>query len=111
MEIIEKKPNSEEEEKKGRCPRNKWYFKAVEHLKQARRCEQAAYRIGIKDKEENHNKQEEYRSLNEAAYEAVARRIDVHDEEERCFVNNNNCRRLALGRAKNEALPTTVCND
>ena len=68
--------------KRTKGQRNRWYFKAIENLTQARRCEQAAYRIGIKDREENHNKQEEYRSLNEAAYEAVAKQIDVHDEEE-----------------------------
>ena len=88
LKIIEKTPKVEEEEKQGRCPRNRWYFKAVDNLKQARRCEQAAYRIGIKDKEGNRSNQEEHRCLNGVAYETIAKHIDVHGQEERNFKNN-----------------------
>ena len=88
LKIIEKTPKVEEEDKQGRCPRNKWYYKAVENLKQARRCEQAAYRIGIKDKAGNEKKQEEYKGLNEAAYEVIAKHIDVHDQQEIGFKND-----------------------
>jgi len=85
LKIIEKKPKAEEEERKPQESRNQWYYQAVEKLRQARRCEQAAYRISIKDKESGRKNEEEYTKLNEAAFEKIIKKADVHDEEERNF--------------------------
>ena len=52
LKIIEKKPKAEEGAREAQGPKNQWYYQAVEKLRQARRCEQAAYRISIKDKGE-----------------------------------------------------------
>ena len=53
LKIIEKKAKAEEEERRSKGQRSKWHHKAVEKLRQARRCEQAAYRIGINNKPES----------------------------------------------------------
>ena len=44
-------------------------------------CEQAAYRISIKDKEIGKKNEEEYRMFNEAAFEQILKNADEHDEE------------------------------
>ena len=62
--------------------KNRWYYQAVEKLRQARRCEQAAYRISIKGKEGNKEKEQEYWSLNEAAFGKILKEVDRHDDEE-----------------------------
>ena len=85
LNIIERKPKAEEEERRSKGHRNKWHHKAIEKLRQARGCEQAAYRIGIKDKPESKGRQQEYQNLNGDAFNAITKHIDNHDEEERHF--------------------------
>ena len=41
LKIIEKKQKAEEEERRSKGHRSKWHHKAVEKLRQARRCEEA----------------------------------------------------------------------
>ena len=65
LKIIEKKPKAEEEARGAQGPKNRWYYQAVEKLRQARRCEQAAYRISIKEKGNGKKNEEEYWKLNE----------------------------------------------
>jgi hypothetical protein len=97
LKIIERKPKAEEEERRSKGHRSKWHHKAVEKLRQARRCEQAAYRIGIKDKLESKGKQQEYQNLNDAAFNAITKHIDRHDEEERNFAGESNERFAGRG--------------
>ena len=75
LKIIEKKQKAQEEERETKRPRNRWYYQAVEKLRQARRCEQAAYRIRIKGKESKKEKEEEYWNLNEAAFAKIIKEV------------------------------------
>ena len=90
LKIIERKPKAEEEERRSKGHRSKWHHKAVEKLRQARRCEQAADSIGFKNKPESKDKQQEYQTLNEDAFTAITKHIDKHDEEERRFAGELN---------------------
>lgn len=67
---------------------NKWYYKAVDKLRQARRCDQIAYRIqkyhGDKDDED---KKAKYQQLNKEAWSNISKNYTEMDDEEKDFVD------------------------
>ena len=62
LTIIEKKLGAQERHNEKDTPGNEWYHQAVGKLRQTRRCEQAAYRIALRN---NEGKVEVYTKLNE----------------------------------------------
>ena len=68
---------------------NRWYHEAVDKLRQARRCEQMAYRIlKYHEEKEDGKKKDKYKQLNKEAWAAFVRKQKEQNEDEKDFVEN-----------------------
>ena len=84
VNIIEKTPKPREPKKEEAW--NKWYYKAIDQFRQARRCEQMAYRLTLLNQTKEKDKQDKYSKLNEEAWACLEKKADKHDGEEQEFI-------------------------
>ena len=84
VKISKMKPKIKTKVERDKSIRNCEMYKAIEYLKQGRRCEQINHRIE-RGKEANEGKKAKYSNLNKEAAELIIKHLDLKDEKDKDF--------------------------